>query len=100
MMYGIKGVKMVNFEKYKILPSRLAGSGERDYDVFRFDSEDDYELICFLVENKGFNTYDVDMRNYQLLRECKDDPTFAGWLYDTIMKLNTSLGEPSEFQKL
>lgn len=24
------------FEKYRILPSRLVGSGDRDYDVFKF----------------------------------------------------------------
>lgn len=40
------------------------------------------------------------MRNYQFLRECKNDSNFANWLYDTIIKLNTTLGEPSEFQKL
>ena len=88
------------FEKYRILPSRLVGGGDRDYDVFKFNNENDYQLICFLVENKGFNTYDIDMRNYQFLRECKNDSNFANWLYDTIMKLNASLGEPSEFQKL
>ena len=88
------------FEKYRILPSRLVGGGDRDYDVFKFNNENDYQLICFLVENKGFNTYDIDMRNYQFLRECKNDSNFANWLYDTIMKLNTSLGEQSEFQKL
>lgn len=83
----------MKFEKYRILPSRLVGSGENDYDVFRFDSEDEKTLICFLQENKGYKVYDIDMRNYQLLIECKNDPDFAEWLYLTILTLSYELAK-------
>ena len=33
----IGGYIWMAFEKYRILPSRLVGSGDRDYDVFKFN---------------------------------------------------------------
>lgn len=81
----------MGIEKYKILPSRLAGSGANDYDVFRFDDEVNKQIICFLQEDKDEEVicYDVKLIDYALLEEYMQDPEFAKWLYYTILTLNS-----------
>lgn len=81
----------MGIEKYKILPSRLVGSGDNDYDVFRFDDDDHKQIICFLQEDKDEQDicYDIKIVDYILLGECIREPEFAKWLYYTILTLNS-----------
>lgn len=81
----------MGIEKYKILPSRLVGSGDNDYDVFKFDDDDHKQIICFLQEDKDEEVicYDVKLIDYVLLEECMQDPEFTKWLYYTILTLNS-----------
>lgn len=81
----------MGIKKYKILPSRLAGSGDNDYDVFRFDDEDNKQIICFLQEDEDEDIicYDIKLIDYILIEECMREPEFARWLYYTILTLNS-----------
>lgn len=81
----------MGIEKYKILPSRLAGSGANDYDVFRFDDEVNKQIICFLQEDEGedITCYDIKLIDYILVKECMREPEFAKWLYYTVLTLNS-----------
>ena len=81
----------MGIEKYKILPSRLVGSGDNDYDVFRLDDNDHKQIICFLREDEDEENicYDIELIDYILLRECMREPEFAKWLYYTILTLNS-----------
>ena len=81
----------MGIEKYKILPSRLVGSGDNDYDVFRLDDDDNKQIICFLREDEDEENicYDIELIDYILLKECIREPGFAKWLYYTILTLNS-----------
>lgn len=81
----------MGIEKYKILPSRIAGSGANDYDVFRFDDEVNKRIICFLQEDEGedITCYDIKLIDYILVEECMREPEFARWLYYTVLTLNS-----------
>lgn len=81
----------MGIEKYKILPSRLAGSGANDYDVFRFDDDDNKQIICFLQEDEDedITCYDIKLIDYILVEECMREPEFARWLYYTVLTLNS-----------
>lgn len=81
----------MGIEKYKILPSRLVGSGDNDYDVFRFDDDGNKQIICFLQEDKDEQVicYNIKIIDYILLEECSRDSEFAKWLYYTILTLNS-----------
>lgn len=94
----------MGIEKYKILPSRLAGSGANDYDVFRFDDEVNKRIICFLQENEGedITCYDIKLIDYILVEECMREPEFARWLYYTVLTLNSVAqgGKRNDIQRL
>lgn len=81
----------MGIEKYKILPSRLVGSGDNDYDVFRVDDDGNKQIICFLQEDKDEQVicYNIKIIDYILLEECSRDSEFAKWLYYTILTLNS-----------
>lgn len=81
----------MGIEKYKILPSRLVGSGDNDYDVFRFDDDGNKQIICFLQEDKDEEAicYNIKLVDYILLGECMREPEFTKWLYYTILTLNS-----------
>lgn len=81
----------MGIEKYKILPSRLVGSGDNDYDVFKFDDDDHKQIICFLQEDEDEQVicYNIKIIDYILLEECSRDSEFAKWLYYTILTLNS-----------
>lgn len=81
----------MGIEKYKILPSRLVGSGDNDYDVFKFDDGDHKQIICFLQEDEDEQVicYNIKIIDYILLEECSRDSEFAKWLYYTILTLNS-----------
>lgn len=81
----------MGIEKYKILPSRLVGSGDNDYDVFRFDDDGNKQIICFLQEDKDEEAicYEIKLVDYILLVECMREPEFSRWLYYTILTLNS-----------
>lgn len=81
----------MGIETYKILPSRLVGSGDNDYDVFRFDDDGNKQIICFLQEDEDEEAicYDIKLVDYILLGECMREPEFTKWLYYTILTLNS-----------
>lgn len=81
----------MGIEKYKILPSRLVGSGDNDYDVFRFDDDGNKQIICFLQEDKDEEAicYNIKLVDYILLGECMREPEFTKWLYYTVLTLNS-----------
>lgn len=81
----------MGIEKYKILPSRLVGSGDNDYDVFRFDDDGNKQIICFLQEDKDEEAicYNIKLVDYILLGKCMREPEFVKWLYYTILTLNS-----------